>query len=112
GPGGLELVVLIVVVHLHDLTPAVGAAGRADAVRQARAVARRARVVGRRRDLVLGAALGRARVRLLLLGDGHGRPRRVEHRGLASLPACATSRSAPCATRTWSTPTASAPRSS
>ena len=52
-------------------------------MRQARAVARRARVVGRRRDLVLGATLGRARVRLLLLGDGHERPRRVEHRGRA-----------------------------
>ena len=79
-PGGLVLVVVIVVVHVHDLAPAVGAARRADAMRKARAVARRARVVGRRRDLVLGAALGRARVRLLLLGDGHGRPRRVEHR--------------------------------
>jgi hypothetical protein len=71
-PGGLVLVVVIVVVHVHDLATGVGAARRADAMRQTRAVARRAGVVRRRRDLVLGAALGRAGVRLLLLGDGHG----------------------------------------
>ena len=54
-----------------DLTPAVAAADGADAVGSPGAVALRALVVGRCRDLVLGAALGRARVGLLLLGDGH-----------------------------------------
>ena len=84
-------------------------------MRQARAVARRARVVGRRRDLVLGATLGRARVRLLLLGDGHERPRRVEHRRRAGCFTASHARrrtSARCATRTWSTPTACASRCS
>ena len=49
----------------------VAAADRADPVGQPRAVALRAGVVRRRADLVLRATLGRARVRLLLLGDGH-----------------------------------------
>src|SRR5262249_28325307 len=114
GPA-LVLVVVVVVVRVHDLAAAVRAARRADAVRQARAVARRARGVRRRRDLGLGAALGGARARLLLLRDGHERPRRVaDRRGrgriarLASLPACPTSTSARCETRTSSTPTACA----
>ena len=55
----------------HDLAPGVEAAHRAHPVRPARAVALRARVQGRGGDLVLGPALGRAGVRLLLLGDGH-----------------------------------------
>ena len=50
---------------------------RADPVRAARLVALRAQVDRGRGDLVRRAALVRARVRLLLLGDGHGRRRRV-----------------------------------
>ena len=53
--------------------PRVGAAHRAHAVRPARAVALRARVQRGRADLVLGATLGGAAVRLLFLGDGHRR---------------------------------------
>src|SRR3954470_23020236 len=55
----------------HDLAPAVVPARRADAVREHRGVALRARLQPRRRDLVLRAALVRARVGLLLLRDGH-----------------------------------------
>ena len=79
----LVVVVVIVVVHVDDLAARVRPARRAHAMRQPRAVARRARVVGRRRDLVLGATLGGARVRLLLLGDGHERQRRVADRRCA-----------------------------
>src|SRR3954470_23958009 len=69
----LMLVVMVVTAaRRHDLAPGVRPAHRADPVGAARAVARRARVEARRRDLVLGAALARTRVRLLLLGDGHG----------------------------------------
>ena len=63
--------------------PRVGAAHGAHAMRQSRTVARRARVVGRRRDLVLGATLRRAGVRLLLLRDGHERRHRVAARAFA-----------------------------
>ena len=59
GPRWLVLVVVIVVVHVHDLAPGVDPAHRADPVRPARAVALRARVVRRRGDLVLRAALAR-----------------------------------------------------
>ena len=76
----LVLVVVIVIVHVHDLAPGVGPAHRADPVRQARAVALRARVVRRRGDLVVRATLRGAAVRLLLLGDGHERRHRVVHR--------------------------------
>ena len=55
------------------LTPRVGPAGGADAMRQARAVAARALVQARRRDLVLGAPLVAPRARLSLLGDRHRR---------------------------------------
>ena len=67
---------------------------------EARAVALRARVVGRRGDLVLRAALRRAGVRLLLLRDGHGaakateaqkaegRRRKAENSGPCFLPLC------------------------
>ena len=56
----------------RHLAPVVEAAVRAHAVRTARRVALRAAVQRRRGDLVLRAALGGARMRLLLLGDGHG----------------------------------------
>src|SRR3954468_15964624 len=69
----LVLVVVVVIAgRRHDLATRVRAAHRADPMRPARAVARRARVEARRTDLVLGAALARARVGLLLLRDGHG----------------------------------------
>ena len=55
-----------------DLAALVVAADRADPVRQARRLAVRAVREARRVDLVLRAALVRARVRLSLLGDGHG----------------------------------------
>ena len=76
GPA-LVVVIVIVVVHVHDLTTGVGAAGGAHPVRAARRAALRAQVDRRRRDLVRRAALVRAGVRLLLLGDGHGRRKRV-----------------------------------
>src|SRR5690242_20575969 len=62
-----------VLVPLRDdyLAPLIAAAYGADPVRKARAVALRARVVGRRADLVLRATLRGPRVGLLLLGDGH-----------------------------------------
>src|ERR1700760_3339976 len=69
--GALMLVIVVVVVHVHDLAPRVEPAVRADPVRTARAAALRARVHRGRGDLVLRAALRGARVRLLLLGDGH-----------------------------------------
>src|SRR5215207_7871904 len=53
------------------LTTRVGAARRADPVRQAQAVTARALVQPRRRDLVLGAPLVAPRPRLSLLGDRH-----------------------------------------
>ena len=77
GDHSLVVVIVIVVVHVHDLTTGVGAAGGAHPVRAARRAALRARVDRGRRDLVRRAALVRARVRLLLLGDGHGRRKRV-----------------------------------
>jgi hypothetical protein len=58
----LMLVVVLVAMHVNDLAAAVGAAHRADTMGQARAMARRAGVVGRRLDLVLGATLGGAGV--------------------------------------------------
>src|SRR4051812_17336585 len=70
--GPLVLVVVIVVVHVHDLATTVEPAVRAHVVRTARPAALRAAVRGRRGDLVLRPALRGARVRLLLLGDGHG----------------------------------------
>src|SRR3954447_1241603 len=66
------VVVRVLAGRRDDLAPPVRAAHGADAMRAARAVARRARVQRGRRDLVLRAALARASVRLLLLGDGHG----------------------------------------
>src|SRR5690348_6714309 len=62
-----------VLVPVRDdyLAPLIAAAYRADPVREARAVALRARVVRRRADLVLGATLRGPRVGLLLLRDGH-----------------------------------------
>src|SRR4029453_8898481 len=61
---------LLVADHL---TAGVGAARRADAVWQAWAVAARALVQPRSRDLVLGAPLVAPRPRLSLLGDRHWR---------------------------------------
>src|SRR5947199_9144627 len=57
---------------VQHLAALVGAAHGTDPVRKPRAVALRAEVVTRGLDLVLGAALGGARVRLLLLRDCHG----------------------------------------
>ena len=71
------LVIVIVVVHVHDLATGVEPAVRAHAVRAARLVALRALVDRGRGDLVLRAALRGARVRLLLLRDGHGRREKV-----------------------------------
>ena len=68
------LVIEVVARDRHDLPAAVGAAVRADAVRAPRLTALRAGPQRRRRDLVLRPALVRARVRLLLLRDGHERP--------------------------------------
>ena len=76
--GALVVVVVIVVVRdVHDRATAVAAAVRAHPVRAARLVALRAGVHRGRGDLVLRAALARARMRLLLLRNGHGRRRRV-----------------------------------
>src|SRR4051812_45377137 len=71
GERALVLVIVLGVVHVHDLAPGVEPAVRADPVRPARPAALRARVHRGRGDLVLRAALRRARVRLLLLGNGH-----------------------------------------
>ena len=62
----------LVPIRNDDLAALVAAAHGADAVGKPRAVALRARVVGRRVDLVLRTALRGPRVGLLLLGDGHG----------------------------------------
>ena len=55
------------------LAAGVGPAGRADPVREARAVAARALVQARAPRPCAGRAACRARPRLSLLGDGHGR---------------------------------------
>ena len=69
----LVLVIVIVrVVHVHDLATAVEPAMRADAMRAAGPAALWAAVDRGRGDLVLRPALCGARVRLLLLRDGHG----------------------------------------
>ena len=68
----LVLVIVIVVVHVHDLATAVVPTVGADAVRTTRLAALRAAVGRGRGDLVLRPALRSARVRLLLLRDGHG----------------------------------------
>src|SRR3954451_574751 len=73
----LVLVIVIVVVHVHDLATAVEPAMRAHAVGTARPVALRAAVDRGRGDLVLRPPLRGARVRLLLLRDGHSRRERV-----------------------------------
>jgi hypothetical protein len=68
----LVLVIVIVrVVHVHDFATAVEAAVTADAVRAPGRAALRTVVDRGRRDLVLRPTLCCARVRLLLLGDGH-----------------------------------------
>src|SRR6185503_4238636 len=54
-----------------DLTTRIRPAGRADAVRQPRAVAVRALVEARRRNGVVSATLVAAGTRLALLRDGH-----------------------------------------
>src|SRR4051812_14354753 len=79
----LVLVAVVLGVGLEHRASRVGAAGRADPVRTARAVAIGARVDRRRRDLVLRSTLRRAAVRLLLLRDGHERRRRVADRTAA-----------------------------
>ncbi len=68
--------VVVVVVHVDirlcdDFAATVGAAITAYAMRTTRLVALRALVEHRSADLVLRAALVRARMRLLLLGDSH-----------------------------------------
>ena len=68
---GSVIVIVIVVVHVHDLAPAVEPAVRAHAMRTPRPAALRAAVHRGSGDLVLRASLRGARVRLLLLGDGH-----------------------------------------
>jgi len=68
----LVLVIVIVgVVHVHDFATAVEPAVRAHAVRATGLSALRAVVDRGRRDLVLRPTLRGARVRLLLLRDGH-----------------------------------------
>jgi len=70
----IRLVVVIVVIvraWRDDLTAGIRPAGRADAVRETRGVALRARVVRRRTELVRRTALRRAGVRLSLLRNGH-----------------------------------------
>src|SRR3954447_14405101 len=81
---GSVVVIVIVVVHVHDLAPGVEPAMRADPVRTARPVALRAAVHRRSSDLVLCPALRGARVRLLLLGNGHRRCRSVADRARAA----------------------------
>src|SRR3954462_6770380 len=66
-----SVAVVVTRVRVDDRPAAVRAAVGADAVRCARCVTLRARVERRRADLVRRAALGRARVGLSLLGDGH-----------------------------------------
>jgi len=56
------------------LTTGVRPAVQADAMRQPRLTALRASTQAGRRDLVLRAALVRARMGLSLLRDGHGAP--------------------------------------
>ena len=68
----LVLVIVIVVVHMHDLATAVEPAMRAHAMGTAGPAALWAAVDRGRGDLVLRPALCGARVRLLLLRDGHG----------------------------------------
>ena len=65
------LVVVIVLMHVHDLATGVEPAVRAHAVRPAGPPALRAGVHRGRGDLVLRPPLRGARVRLLLLRDGH-----------------------------------------
>ena len=65
------VVIVVVVVHVHDFNAAVMTALGADTMRTTRCMALRALGERRGTDLVLGAALVRARVGLLLLGDGH-----------------------------------------
>ena len=76
-----ESVLVVVIVGRGTCTtsrPRVEAAARAHPVRAARLVALRALVDARRGEILCcDAALARARVRLLLLGDGHGRRGRV-----------------------------------
>ena len=72
-----RLVLVVVVVRARNvdhLAAAVAAAMRAHSVRAPRLVALRAGVHRRRGDLVLRAALAGARMRLLLLRNGHGWP--------------------------------------
>src|SRR4051794_17299655 len=76
-----------------DLTPGVGAAGGADPMRQARAVAARAFVQPRRRGLVLRAPLVAPRPGLSLLGDRHWRVMVAVTRRRCSWPANLTIRS-------------------
>jgi hypothetical protein len=66
------LVIVIAVVHVHDLATAVEPAVRAHVMWAAGPAALWAIVDRGRGDLVLRPALCGARVRLLLLGDGHG----------------------------------------
>ena len=68
---GLRIVGVVRAPH-DDLTPGVGTAVGADAVREPRLVAARAVAQVRRFDLVLRPALVGPRVGLSLLGDGHG----------------------------------------
>src|SRR4051794_7628912 len=68
----LVLVIVIVVVHVHDLATAVEPAVRAHPMGTARPPALWAAVDRGRGDLVLPPPLRGARVRLLLLRDGHG----------------------------------------
>ncbi len=72
-----SVVIVLVVVRLggHHLATGIGPAYRAHTVRPARTVAARALVQSRRGDPVVGAAQGRAAVRLLFLGDRHRRHR-------------------------------------
>jgi len=65
------VIVIVRVVHVHDFATAVEPAVAAHAVRTARLSALRAVVDRGRRDLVLRPTLRGARVRLLLLRDGH-----------------------------------------
>ena len=65
------VIVIVLVVHVHDFATAVEPAIAADAVGTARLSALRAVVDRGRRDLMLRPTLRGARVRLLLLRDGH-----------------------------------------
>src|SRR5687768_12620192 len=74
GFGLVVVVVVMVVLRLgrEHLTTGVRPAVQADAMRQPRLAALRASTHAGRRDLVLRAALIRARMGLSLLWDGHG----------------------------------------